>query len=171
MAVLDLHSAIIFLFFALLTLFTPTFFRRAIRGTSGWRQQSYSALAAEFVDAVQGLATLKVFGQSEQRGRELGRKAYDLYQATMAVLALNIGASGIANACLHGLGRRDGALVGRHPRQQRYLGLDTVDGRTLPRRGGLPSAARAEPTLPSRTRRDGVGYWHVRTPRRAARRR
>ena len=100
MAVLDLHSAIIFLFFALLTLFTPTFFRRAIRGTSGWRQQSYSALAAEFVDAVQGLATLKVFGQSEQRGRELGRKAYDLYRATMAVLALNIGASGIANACM-----------------------------------------------------------------------
>ncbi len=100
MAVLDLHSAVIFLFFALLTLFTPTFFRRAIRGTSGWRQQSYSALAAEFVDAVQGLATLKVFGQSEQRGRELGRKAYDLYQATMAVLALNIGASGIANACM-----------------------------------------------------------------------
>ena len=100
MAVLDLHSAVIFLFFALLTLFTPTFFRRAIRGTSGWRQQSYSALAAEFVDAVQGLATLKVFGQSEQRGRELGRKAYDLYRATMAVLALNIGASGIANACM-----------------------------------------------------------------------
>ena len=100
MTVLDFHSAVIFLFFALLTLFTPTFFRRAIRGTSGWRQQSYSALAAEFVDAVQGLATLKVFGQSEQRGKELGRKAYDLYRATMAVLALNIGASGIANACM-----------------------------------------------------------------------
>ena len=100
MTVLDLHSAVIFLFFALLTLFTPTFFRRAIRGTSGWRQQSYSALAAEFVDAVQGLATLKVFGQSEQRGQELGRKAYDLYRATMAVLALNIGSSGIANACM-----------------------------------------------------------------------
>ncbi len=100
MAVLDLHSAVIFLVFALLTLFTPTLFRRAIRSTSGERQQSYSALAAEFVDAVQGLATLKVFGQSEQRGRELGRKAYDLYRATMAVLALNIGASGIANACM-----------------------------------------------------------------------
>ncbi len=100
MVVLDLHSAVIFLFFALLTLFTPTFFRRAIRSTSGWRQQSYSNLAAEFVDAVQGLATLKVFGQSEQRGQELGQKAYDLYRATMAVLALNIGASGIANACM-----------------------------------------------------------------------
>ncbi|MBI3971478.1 MAG: thiol reductant ABC exporter subunit CydC [Chloroflexi bacterium] len=100
MAVLDLPSALIFLTFALLTLFAPTFFRRATVTASRGRRGAYSALAAEFVDAVQGLPTLKVFGQSEARGEMLATKARHLYRTTMKVLAVNIAAGGVANLCM-----------------------------------------------------------------------
>ncbi len=97
---LDPASALIFLTFALLTLFAPTFFRAATRRGSWARRGAYSVLAAEFVDAVQGLATLKVFGQSGRRGDLLAEKARNLYRATMKVLAVNIAAGGLATLCM-----------------------------------------------------------------------
>ncbi len=100
MAILDLPSALILLTFALLTLFAPTFFRAATRRGSQARRGAYSALAAEFVDSVQGLATLKVFGRSGARGAMLAEKARSLYRATMKVLAVNIAAGGLANLCM-----------------------------------------------------------------------
>ncbi|MGH2366770.1 MAG: ABC transporter transmembrane domain-containing protein, partial [Chloroflexota bacterium] len=100
MAILDLPSALIFLTFALLTLIAPTFFRSATRQGSQARRGAFSALAAEFVDAVQGLATLKIFGRSGAQGDLLAEKARNLYRATMKVLAVNIAASGLANLCM-----------------------------------------------------------------------
>ncbi|HEX2035299.1 MAG TPA: thiol reductant ABC exporter subunit CydC [Chloroflexota bacterium] len=100
MAILDLPSALIFLAFALLTLLAPTFFRAATRRGSESRRGAYSALAADFVDAVQGLATLKVFGRSGDRGAMLAEQARSLYRATMKVLAANIAAGGLANLCM-----------------------------------------------------------------------
>ncbi|MDQ3699791.1 MAG: ABC transporter transmembrane domain-containing protein, partial [Chloroflexota bacterium] len=100
MAILDFPSAMIFLTFALLTLFAPTFFRAATRRGSWARRGAYSALAAEFVDSVQGLSTLKVFGRSGARGAMLAEKARSLYRATMKVLAVNIAAGGLANLCM-----------------------------------------------------------------------
>ena len=97
---LDPASALIFLTFALLTLLAPTFFRAATRRGSWARRGAYSVLAAEFVDAVQGLATLKVFGQSGRRGDLLAEKARNLYRATMKVLAVNIAAGGLATLCM-----------------------------------------------------------------------
>ncbi|HEX2516526.1 MAG TPA: ABC transporter ATP-binding protein, partial [Chloroflexota bacterium] len=97
---LDPPSALIFLTFALLTLLAPTFFRAATRRGSWARRGAYSVLAAEFVDAVQGLATLKVFGQSGRRGDLLAEKARNLYRATMKVLAVNIAAGGMATLCM-----------------------------------------------------------------------
>ncbi|HET7768799.1 MAG TPA: ABC transporter transmembrane domain-containing protein, partial [Chloroflexota bacterium] len=53
MAILDLPSALIFLTFALLTLFAPTFFRAATRRGALNHRTAYKSLAAEFVDSIQ----------------------------------------------------------------------------------------------------------------------
>ncbi len=100
MAILDLPSALIFLVFALLTLFAPIFFRKATAQASRGRRGAFSALAAEFVDAVQGLTTLKIFGQSGARGHVLAEKARDLYRTTMRVLAVNIASGGVGTLCM-----------------------------------------------------------------------
>ena len=100
MAILDLQSALIFLTFALLTLFAPLFFRKATHSGAAGRQSAYKSLAAEFVDSVQGLPTLKVFGRSESRGAMLATKARDLYRTTMKVLAVNIAAGGVGTLCM-----------------------------------------------------------------------
>ena len=52
-------------------------------------------MGADFLDSIQGLATLKAFGQSSQRGRDLAERARQLYRSTMWVLAVNIGTGGI----------------------------------------------------------------------------
>jgi len=52
-------------------------------------------MGADFLDSIQGLATLKAFGQSRRRGDELAERARHLYRSTMWVLAVNIGTGGI----------------------------------------------------------------------------
>ena len=52
-------------------------------------------MGADFLDSVQGLATLKAFGQSARWGAELAERARHLYRSTMWVLAVNIGTGGI----------------------------------------------------------------------------
>ncbi len=90
MAVIDLRIAFIFLGFALFTLIIPNLFHRWNRDTSMARRKAYGALGADFLDAVQGLGTLKAFGQSRSRGRVLADRARNLYRSTMGVLAANV---------------------------------------------------------------------------------
>ena len=59
------------------------------------RRDAYSALGADFLDAVQGLATLKAFGQSGAHGAMLAQRSRHLYRSTMGVLAVNIITSGV----------------------------------------------------------------------------
>ena len=59
------------------------------------RRDSYAALGNDFVDGVQGLPTLKAFGQSRAHGDLLADRARNLYRSTMFVLAANIVTSGI----------------------------------------------------------------------------
>ena len=54
--------------------------------------------APSLLDSVQGLATLKAFGQSAARGRFLAEKAHDLFRSTMWVLASNSASRGITDA-------------------------------------------------------------------------
>src|SRR2546423_11236776 len=61
------------------------------------RQQAYAAFGAEFLDSVQGLATLKAFGQSVARARTLEAKGHRLFQSTMSVLGTNTLARGITD--------------------------------------------------------------------------
>ena len=89
MAIIDLQTGFIFLGFALFTLVIPNLFNGWNRDSSRARRQAYGALGADFLDAVQGLGTLKAFGQSRARGQILADRARNLYRSTMRVLAAN----------------------------------------------------------------------------------
>jgi len=96
-AFLDLPLAGALFGFALFTLIAPTAFHRWDRRAAQARQKSYSAYGAEFLDSIQGLGTLKAFGQSTARARELAAKAQDLFRRTMWVLATNSLSRGITD--------------------------------------------------------------------------
>jgi ATP-binding cassette subfamily C protein CydCD len=89
MAVIDFRTGLIFLGFALFTLIVPNLLHRWNRSSSIRRRDAYGALGADFLDSVQGLGTLKAFGQSQARGQLLAGQARHLYRSTMGVLAAN----------------------------------------------------------------------------------
>jgi ATP-binding cassette subfamily C protein CydCD len=95
MAWLDLITGLIFLVFAIFTLVVPAFFHALNKQSALSRRDSYAALGNDFVDGVQGLPTLKAFGQSRAHGDLLADRARNLYRSTMFVLAANILTSGI----------------------------------------------------------------------------
>ena len=124
MAIIDLQIGFIFLGFALVTTMMPSLFHRWTRDSSMARRQAYGALGAEFLDAVQGLGTLKAFGQSKTRGRVLADRARHLYRTTMGVLAADsatnaitiLGISaGAAAALVSGALRVDDGSLGLRP--------------------------------------------------------
>ncbi|NDF94442.1 MAG: hypothetical protein EB107_01200 [Proteobacteria bacterium] len=100
MAWIDLPSALLFLAFAALALLAPNLFRTRTNVTSVERRRAYDDLAAEFVDAIQGLPTLKAFGQGARTGKDLARRSWSLFEATMSVLALNIAEGGVSNVAM-----------------------------------------------------------------------
>ncbi|MHB8575487.1 MAG: ABC transporter transmembrane domain-containing protein, partial [Dehalococcoidia bacterium] len=95
MVFLDLRTALVFVVFALFTLVAPAIFHRWNASSALARRDAYAAFGAEFLDTIQGLTTLKSFGQSRERGNLLADRARRLFRATMYVLAVNIGTSGI----------------------------------------------------------------------------
>ena len=100
LAFLDLPVALLLLAFALFTLLAPAAFTGWDRANSRRRQRAYSGFAAEFLDTLQGLATLKAFGQSAERGRRLAVRAEEVFRTTMWVLAVNSLGRGITDVGL-----------------------------------------------------------------------
>jgi len=96
-AFLDLPVALVMLAAALVTLIAPQIFHGWDEKNSLWRSRAYKAFAAEFLDSVQGLTTLKSFGQSGARGETLKQKSEELFNSTMWVLATNSLARGITD--------------------------------------------------------------------------
>src|SRR5437773_2555073 len=96
-AFVDLPVALVLLAAALVTLIAPSIWHRKDSRKSLARQKAYSAFGAEFLDSVQGLATLKAFGQSRARGRLLEEKGHALFHSTMGVLGANTFARGITD--------------------------------------------------------------------------
>src|SRR5215813_4729106 len=94
MASIDLSIGFIFLFFAIFTLVAPAIFFLGSRETSRRRRAAYGALSADFLDSMQGISTLKIFGQSRSWGKSLAARAHQVYRATMRVLAVNLMSSG-----------------------------------------------------------------------------
>ena len=97
-AVLDLPVALVLLGFALVTLLAPSLFQRWDSRAALARSKAYRAYAAEFLDALQGLATLKAFGQSGSRARLLAEKGDALFRRTMGVLATSSLTRGITDS-------------------------------------------------------------------------
>ena len=96
-AFLDLPVALVFLITALVTLLAPTLWHAWDSKASLARNRAYGAFGAEFLDALQGLATLKAFGQSGARARRLEERAHALFKSTMWVLGTNTLARGITD--------------------------------------------------------------------------
>lgn len=99
-AFIDLPVAAVMLAFALLALFAPAIWHRRDVANSLARQQSYAAFGAEFLDSIQGLATLKAFGQSKARAEKLEGQARELFRRTMWVLGTNVAARGITDSSI-----------------------------------------------------------------------
>ncbi len=125
LAPLDVPVAAILVGFALVTLIAPSAFHRWDAARSLQRQQAYSRFAADFLDSLQGLATLKSFGQSEARGRTLAERAHDVFKSTMWVLATNSLTRGITDTGL-ALGAATALAVGAYRVQAGQMGIATL---------------------------------------------
>ena len=99
-AFLDLPVALVVLAAAIAALLAPGLWHSWDARASLARNQAYKAFGAEFLDAVQGLATLKAFGQSTSRARRLEEKAKTLFHSTMWVLGTNTLARGITDTAI-----------------------------------------------------------------------
>ena len=91
----DVPVAALMLVCALVCLVLPALFNRLNQRVSIAHRSSLKSFGAEFLDAIQGLATLKAFGQSPAYGRMLAQKARDLSTATMKMLATNLITRGV----------------------------------------------------------------------------
>jgi ATP-binding cassette subfamily C protein CydCD len=96
-AFLDLPIAFVLLVAALVTLVAPTLQHRKDSRASLARSKAYRAFAADFLDSIQGLATLKAFGQSGERRKLLETRGWQLFQSTMWVLGTNTMGRGITD--------------------------------------------------------------------------
>jgi ATP-binding cassette subfamily B protein len=97
---LDFPVATVMLTFALIALFAPALWHKFDSHNSRRRRQAYGAFAAELLDSIQGLATLKAFGQSKPRADTLATRARELFRSTMWVLATNALARGITDSAI-----------------------------------------------------------------------
>ena len=99
-AFIDLAVASTLLVFALIAIFAPALWHAREGAQAAKRQTSYGNFAAEFLDSIQGLSTLKAFGQSVGRAASLDVKAKDLARKTLWVLGTNVMARGLTDAAI-----------------------------------------------------------------------
>ena len=99
-AFVDLPVAAVMLAFALVALLAPALWHKWDVKNSQRRQKAYASFAAEFLDSIQGLATLKAFGQGKTRADKLEVEARNLFRRTMWVLATNSLARGITDTSI-----------------------------------------------------------------------
>ena len=93
----DMPVATVMLAAALFTLILPMTVNRRSAAASRARQRAFKSFGEEFLDAVQGLPTLKAFGQSGSYGAMLGAKARALSDSTFWVLAISVMTRGLTD--------------------------------------------------------------------------
>ncbi len=93
----DVPVAAVMLGAALFTLISPAVVHKRTNTASRSRQNAFKAFGEEFLDAMQGLPTLKAFGQSGAYGRMLADKARALSDSTFLVLGTSILTRGITD--------------------------------------------------------------------------
>src|SRR5262249_16952249 len=148
-ALVDWPVAVVFLVAGCVTLVAPAAWHRLDRRRSRARQQAYGAFAAELLDAIQGLATLKAFGQSTDRAGRLAREGRELFHRTMGVLGTNTLARGLTDTGM-AVGAAAALALGAYPLRAGRLpgpggGHDAPGAARRPdaRRRGVPPAPRA----------------------------
>src|SRR5438067_11710632 len=94
----DAPVAAVMLVAALVTLVAPAVFHALESRTGVARHQAMKSFGSEFLDAVQGLPTLKAFGQSTAYGRRLAERARHLSDTTMRVLTTSVMTRGITDS-------------------------------------------------------------------------
>ena len=141
-AMLDLPVAALLVAFALITLLAPAAFHAWDSAAAMARGHAYGAFAAEFLDSVQGLATLKAFGQSAARARLLATRAHEVFRSTMWVLATNSLSRGITDTGI-AVGRRRDSGARRLPGDRGGHEPRGVVDRPDDGHRGIPAAARA----------------------------
>ena len=122
---LDIWVACAFLAAALFTLLAPALFHRWDEANSLGRSRAYKNFAAEFLDSIQGLATLKAFGQSGARARLLAEKADAVFRSTMWVLATNALTRGITDTGI-AFGAAAALAVGAYRLFEGHLGIEAL---------------------------------------------
>src|ERR1700726_1643560 len=93
----DLPVATVMLIAALVILVAPIAWNQVEGGRGRVRHEAMKGFGSEFLDAVQGLPTLKAFGQSRAYGRRLAERARLLSETTMRVLSTSVMTRGITD--------------------------------------------------------------------------
>lgn len=93
----DLPVALVLLGAALFALLAPVLVHRLDRKASMARSAALDAFGASFLDAVQGLPTLKAFGQGKTYGARLAEKARALSDNTFWVLSITLLTRGMSD--------------------------------------------------------------------------
>jgi ATP-binding cassette subfamily C protein CydCD len=93
----DVPVAAVMLVFALVTLIAPGAFAQRERRSSHGRQGALKSFGSEFLDGVQGLPTLKAFGQSSAYGTRLAARARELCDHSLRVLSMGVMTRGITD--------------------------------------------------------------------------
>ncbi|MCW3155395.1 thiol reductant ABC exporter subunit CydC [Achromobacter spanius] len=93
----DVPTALVFLVAALFALFGPMAVHMLDRRASQARTQALNAFGEDFLDAVQGLPTLKSYGQGKAWGRRLAARARSLSDNTFWVLSVSLLTRGISD--------------------------------------------------------------------------
>src|SRR6185437_5338948 len=96
----DVPVAAVMLGAAIFGLIAPGAFRALDTSASRNRNVSFRAFSAEFLDAIQGLATLKAFGQSRAYGVQLAEKARKLSNTTMWLLTTGLMTRGVIDVAV-----------------------------------------------------------------------
>src|SRR5213079_1651191 len=94
----DLPVATVMLIAALVTLAAPIAWNKVEGGRGRARHEAMKGFGSEFLDAVEGLPTLKAFGESTSYGRRLAERARVLSDTTMRVLSTSVMTRGITDA-------------------------------------------------------------------------
>ena len=121
----DLPVAAVMLVAAASALVLPGVFHRQNRAAAIARSRAFKAFGEEFLDAMQGLPTLKAFGQSKSFGRMLAEKARRLSNETMWVLGLSVMTRGITDIAI-AVGAAAGLALGVYRVSNGLMSLEAL---------------------------------------------
>lgn len=93
----DVPTALVLLISALFSLLAPAAVHAMDRRASQERSHALSAFGEDFLDAMQGLPTLKAFGQGKSFGQRLAARARHLSDKTFWVLSVSVLTRGMSD--------------------------------------------------------------------------